>query len=163
MKIKVGVMFGGKTVEHEISIISAIQAMGYLDRSKYDVIPIYITKNNEFYIGDKIADISAFTTTASFMIFRPIVEAEKRLEVAKYAQENLVGVPYSFFRGILTKKFPKSLKNTQCAHIVWYAYKKFGIDLDSDGRGLVTPQDLANSKQVELVQVYGFHPKKLWK
>ena len=48
MKIKVGVMFGGKTVEHEISIISAIQAMGYLNRDKYDVIPIYITKNNEF-------------------------------------------------------------------------------------------------------------------
>ena len=32
MKIKVGVLFGGKTVEHEISIISAIQAMGYLNR-----------------------------------------------------------------------------------------------------------------------------------
>ncbi len=61
MKIKVGVMFGGKSVEHEISIISAIQAMGYLDRSKYDVIPIYITKNNEFYIGDRIGDISAYT------------------------------------------------------------------------------------------------------
>ena len=41
-------MFGGKTVEHEISIISAIQAMGYLNRDKYDIIPIYITKNNEF-------------------------------------------------------------------------------------------------------------------
>ncbi len=54
-------MFGGKSVEHEISIISAIQAMGYLDKSKYEVIPIYITKNNEFYIGDKIGDISAYT------------------------------------------------------------------------------------------------------
>ena len=61
MKIKVGVMFGGKTVEHEISIISAIQAMGYLDTNKYEVIPIYITKNNEFYIGDRIGDISAYT------------------------------------------------------------------------------------------------------
>lgn len=61
MKIKVGVMFGGKSVEHEISIISAIQAMGYLDREKYDVLPIYITKNNEFYIGEKIGDISAYT------------------------------------------------------------------------------------------------------
>ena len=54
MKIKVGVLFGGKTVEHEISIISAIQAMGYLNRDKYDVIPIYITKNNEFYVGENI-------------------------------------------------------------------------------------------------------------
>ena len=61
MKIKVGVLFGGKTVEHEISIISAIQAMGYLNRDKYDVIPIYITKNNEFYVGEDIGKIEAYT------------------------------------------------------------------------------------------------------
>ncbi len=61
MKIKVGVLFGGKTVEHEISVISAIQAMGYLYREKYDVIPIYITKNNEFYVGENIGKIESYT------------------------------------------------------------------------------------------------------
>ena len=61
MKIKVGVLFGGKTVEHEISVISAIQAMGYLNRDKYDVIPIYITKNNEFYVGENIGKIESYT------------------------------------------------------------------------------------------------------
>ncbi|MEE1321247.1 MAG: D-alanine--D-alanine ligase family protein [Acutalibacteraceae bacterium] len=61
MKIKVGVLFGGKTVEHEISVISAIQAMGYLNREKYDVIPIYITKNNEFYVGEGIGKIESYT------------------------------------------------------------------------------------------------------
>ncbi len=61
MKIKVGVLFGGKSTEHEISIISAIQAINYLDKSKYDVTPIYITKNNEFYIGDGIGDIKNYT------------------------------------------------------------------------------------------------------
>lgn len=118
-----------------------------------------------FAIGTKseIADVSAFTTTASFMIFRPKLTQKERAAVATYAKEELVGIPYSFFRGILTKKAPKTLKNTQCAHIVWYAYNRFGIDLDSDGRGLVTPQDLANSKYVELVQVYGFNPNTLWK
>lgn len=118
-----------------------------------------------FSIGteSEIAYISAFTTTASFMILRPKFTKEERKAVAEYAKEELVGVPYSLFRGIFTKKFPKTLKSTQCAHIVWYAYKQFGFDLDSDGRGLVTPQDLANSKHVELVQVYGFNPKKLWK
>ena len=40
MKIKLGVLFGGKSVEHEVSIISALQAAAYLDRSKYDVVPI---------------------------------------------------------------------------------------------------------------------------
>ncbi|MGN0468412.1 MAG: D-alanine--D-alanine ligase family protein [Acutalibacteraceae bacterium] len=61
MKIKLGVMFGGKSVEHEISIISAIQAIGYLDKEKYDVIPIYITKGNEFYVGEDIGKIESYT------------------------------------------------------------------------------------------------------
>lgn len=60
MKIKVGVMFGGKSVEHEISIISAIQAIGSMDTEKYDVIPIYITKNNEFYVGPSVGEIENY-------------------------------------------------------------------------------------------------------
>lgn len=67
MKIKVGVLFGGKTVEHEISVISAIQAMGYLNREKYDVIPIYITKNNEFYVGEGIGKIESYTDINSLL------------------------------------------------------------------------------------------------
>lgn len=61
MKISVGVMFGGKSTEHDISIISAIQAINYMDRDKYDVTPIYITKNNEFYIGENIGNIESYT------------------------------------------------------------------------------------------------------
>lgn len=60
MKIRIGVMFGGKSVEHEISIISAIQAVYSLNKEKYDIVPIYITKKNEFYIGEKIGDIEAY-------------------------------------------------------------------------------------------------------
>lgn len=60
MKIKVGVMFGGKSVEHEISIISALQAIASMDKEKYDVIPIYITKNNEFYVGPSVGEIGSY-------------------------------------------------------------------------------------------------------
>ena len=45
MRIKVCVIFGGETVEHEVSIITAIQAMNKMDQDKYEIIPIYITKN----------------------------------------------------------------------------------------------------------------------
>ena len=44
MKIKLAVFFGGKSVEHEISIISAVQAMAALDKEKYDVIPVIIAE-----------------------------------------------------------------------------------------------------------------------
>ena len=60
MKIKVGVLFGGKSVEHEISIISALQAIQSMNPKKYDVVPIYVTKNNEFYTGYAVGDIAYY-------------------------------------------------------------------------------------------------------
>ena len=60
MRIKVGVVFGGETVEHEVSIISAIQAMNKMDQEKYEIIPIYITKDREWYTGDMLKDIDVY-------------------------------------------------------------------------------------------------------
>ncbi len=60
MKIKVALLFGGKSVEHEISIISALQAAQSLDREKYDVIPVYIAKTGEMYCGERVGDIEAY-------------------------------------------------------------------------------------------------------
>lgn len=58
--IKVGVIFGGESVEHEVSIISAVQAMNKLDNDKYDIIPIYIAKDSEWYTGDALREIDTF-------------------------------------------------------------------------------------------------------
>lgn len=60
MKIKVGVFFGGKSVEHEVSIITAIQAIENIDKNKYDIVPIYITKDNKMYCGNSIGDIKQY-------------------------------------------------------------------------------------------------------
>ena len=57
MRANVGVIFGGKSVEHEISIISAVEAMGYLDPNKYQVIPIYVDKDNNWWTGMHLKDI----------------------------------------------------------------------------------------------------------
>jgi len=61
MKLRVGVFFGGKSTEHEISCISANQAINALNKDKYDVLPIYISKNGEFYIGDKLFDLANYS------------------------------------------------------------------------------------------------------
>ena len=53
-------LFGGKSVEHEVSVITGIQALLSMDTDKYDVIPVYMTKKNEMYIGDSIGDIEAY-------------------------------------------------------------------------------------------------------
>ena len=60
MKIKVGVIFGGESVEHEVSVISAMQAMNKLDQEKYEIIPIYITKDREWYTGEMLKDIDVY-------------------------------------------------------------------------------------------------------
>ncbi len=67
MKIKVAVMFGGKSTEHDISIISAIQAINNMDKTKYDVIPVYITKQNEFYTGEAASKIENFTNIKNLL------------------------------------------------------------------------------------------------
>ena len=60
MKINLAVIFGGSSVEHEVSVISAVQAMHSLDKEKYEIYPVYITKKNEFYTGHVLFDIENY-------------------------------------------------------------------------------------------------------
>lgn len=60
MKINLAVIFGGKSVEHEISVITALQAIRSIDREKYEVIPVYLTKGEEFYTGEPLFEIENF-------------------------------------------------------------------------------------------------------
>jgi len=61
MKIKLAVFFGGKSVEHEVSIITALQAAKSLDTDKYDIIPVYIDKNNCMYTGILVGRIEFYS------------------------------------------------------------------------------------------------------
>ncbi len=59
--INIGVFFGGPSVEHEVSIITALQAISHLrNMPRYRVIPIYISKDNQWYTGDYLFDIDHF-------------------------------------------------------------------------------------------------------
>lgn len=60
MKIKLGIFFGGKSVEHEISIITANQAINSLNKDKYEIIPIYISKNGKMYTGENLFDLKQY-------------------------------------------------------------------------------------------------------
>ena len=60
MKINLAVLFGGRSVEHEVSVISAVQAMASLNKEKYNIIPVYMTKKSEFYTSEKMLDINSF-------------------------------------------------------------------------------------------------------
>lgn len=92
MKIRVGVFFGGKSVEHEISVISAIQAIGYMNKEKYDIIPIYITKKNEFYVGEDIGKIEAYKDVPAL-----IRKSTRIVLVPENGRVNIVAYPVKLF------------------------------------------------------------------
>lgn len=60
MKLNVGVIFGGKSVEHEISIITANQAITSMNKEKYEIVPIYISKKGKMYTGKNLLDLKEF-------------------------------------------------------------------------------------------------------
>lgn len=93
MKIKVGVIFGGESVEHEVSIISAIQAINKMDQEKYDIIPIYITKDREWYTGDMLKDIEVY----------------EDLDLVKKYGKNVVLYYKNGSYVLQNKKFPKGI------------------------------------------------------
>lgn len=78
MRLNVGVIFGGKSVEHEISIISAISMMANMDDNKYKVVPIYIDKNNNWYTGEHLKNIINFRDIALVKRYAKRVSLVKR-------------------------------------------------------------------------------------
>ena len=60
MKTNIGVFFGGRSTEHEISVISASQAMSAINRDRYDVTPIYISKQGHWYTGEALFDVANY-------------------------------------------------------------------------------------------------------
>lgn len=79
---------------------------------------------------------------------------QTRKQIAEYAKNNLVGLEYSMFAGFIGQD-DGELTSTQCAHLVWYAYNQYGIDIDSNGGDFVTPKEILKSDKLEIVQVYG--------
>lgn len=89
MKTNIGVFFGGRSTEHEISVISASQAMHAINREKYDVTPIYITKQGKWYTGEALFDVANYRDTNALLAkceevyMRPIYDNYNLYKVKK--------------------------------------------------------------------------------
>lgn len=79
MKTNVAVFYGCRSVEHEVSIISAVQAMRAMDREKYDITPVYVTKEGEMYTGDCLFTIEEY---------RNLPELLKKSHKVNFVREN---------------------------------------------------------------------------
>jgi D-alanine-D-alanine ligase len=67
-KIRVGVVFGSRSVEHEVSVITGQQVIAALDKTRYEVVPIYITKTGAWYTGDKLTDVANFKDEKTVLV-----------------------------------------------------------------------------------------------
>lgn len=56
----IGVIFGGRSVEHEVSVITGMQIIENMDKSKYNPIPIYITKDGKFLSGESLKNFKSY-------------------------------------------------------------------------------------------------------
>ncbi len=59
-KIQLGVIFGSRSCEREVAIISAVQLMNNVDTEKYDVIPVYISEQGVWYTGEALRKIETY-------------------------------------------------------------------------------------------------------
>ncbi len=109
------------------------------------------------------SSVNTFRYRANFILLRPKVDEEIKAQAVEYAKTDLIGLKYNFMVGLTSKKYDgKTPTKSQCAHIVWLAYKQAGIDLDSNGGKIVTPHDMYKSEYMEVVQVFGLDLDKLW-
>lgn len=110
----------------------------------------------------EVGNVDVFFNRANFILLRPKVDEEIKQQVVQYAQETLIGIDYSLYTGFTSPKFEKEQSVSNCGHIVWRAYKQYGIDVDSDGGKLVLPKDIFHSEYMQVVQVFGLDLDKLW-
>ena len=54
------VFFGGRTVEHDVSIITGTQLIENADASKYNIMPVYISRSGQWYAGEKLRGLRSF-------------------------------------------------------------------------------------------------------
>jgi len=111
-KLKLAVLFGGRSPEHEVSIISALQVLNALDQSKYDLLPVYISKDGKWILGDEtflkpetFRDLKKITSRNTRMVLSPetedggLVEINHRLILLRRLKKEKVDLFIPVFHG----------------------------------------------------------------
>lgn len=96
MKTNVAVFFGGRSVEHEVAVISAVQAMTFINREKYDVTPVYISKTGEMYFSECMTDIDCYRDIPA------LIKKSQNVTLVKQGDKfNLIELKKGLFKKVL--------------------------------------------------------------
>lgn len=95
-KLRVAVLFGGRSSEHEISCISANSIINVIDREKYDVIPIGLTKDNQWVIFEDKKPFLKLEKKDLPVVTTQGLQDNKVIKVSKYPPEELISLDVIF-------------------------------------------------------------------
>lgn len=70
-RIRVGVLFGGRSTEHEVSILSAKSIISAIDPARYEVVPLYVDKSGRFLLGDSLKRLVSDEATRKYVYLPP--------------------------------------------------------------------------------------------
>ena len=95
MKLKLAIIYGSRTCEHEVSIISALQAAQNVNKDEYEIVYVYIAKNGDWYTGWRLADINLYKNFDPKAATRVIPMGENgRLVLMQHPSDKLL--PFGF-------------------------------------------------------------------
>jgi len=104
-------------------------------------------------------NISIWQSYPTFKLMRlKGVNQEKLNEIASYAAKNYMGIKY----GLLTSKKSSKPESINCSQLLYQVFQHYGYNIDSNKGIFVTPEDIAKSKLLDTVQIYGFNPQNSW-
>ena len=90
MKPNVVVVFGGESVEHDISIITGVQTINAINKQKYNVIPLYIDKVGRWLTSSDFFSVDNFTSEKTI---KKAINAliSKAIHNALYLRNSFIG------------------------------------------------------------------------
>lgn len=92
--LNIGVVFGGQSPEHEVSVITALQVVAALDKQRYRAIPIYISKDGIWFTGQELLNLDTFKDLETI----PLISSQVHLQKSARTGVSLVAdVPKKWF------------------------------------------------------------------
>lgn len=90
-KLKIGWFFGGRSTEHEVSVVTALQAYDNLDKEKYEVIPVYISKEGDFYTNSKFLSIQNYKDIDTLLLSSTKITIGRKNGIGGFFSQGFLG------------------------------------------------------------------------
>jgi D-alanine-D-alanine ligase len=95
-KIRVGVLFGGRSSEHSISCISANSIINVIDRNKYEVVPMGITADNSWVVFEDKNPFLTLTKGELPEVTKDGIQSNKPVSFSKFPPNELISLDVIF-------------------------------------------------------------------